>query len=181
MLKFLLFQTIYTWMDPRINVRHIGHCWRRSQQLWHTAKCPHGISTTERAVDMQTAQTLSWATANCFCYHFPFWCIYSAIRVAFTSRCNFIVSCVAQPSLLIESRYLVLKLCIICYRAVRRGLDRTPAPRPCLCLLFFLLCFLASIARQPRSKSCPFCCSRLAKHNEKRSSSPHCVDSLPLL
>ena len=79
--------------------------------------------------------------------------------------------CVAQPSRLIESRYLVFKLRIICYRAVRRGLDRTPAPRQSTLPFFFI--FLSVLiagpaASLPRSKSARLCCLLLA-NNEKRS------------
>ena len=58
-----------------------------------------------------------------------------AIRAAFTSRCDFVISCVAQPSHLIES---LLSVETSHYRAVRRGLSRTPAPLPCSLALFFV-------------------------------------------
>ena len=64
--NFYYFQTIYIWMGHRLKKQHIGHCCMRLQQLWHTARCPHGIIRTKLAVDMQTTQRLSWATANCW-------------------------------------------------------------------------------------------------------------------
>ena len=48
-----------------------------------------------------------------------------------------------------------------------------------VCCCFFLLHFLASIIRQPRSKSCLFCCSLIAERN--RSHRSHRVDSPPRL
>ena len=67
------------------------------------------------------------------CYRIPS----LRIRWAFAPHLRRVVTvslCVAQQSLLIESRYLVSKLCVICYRAVRRGLGFTPGPRPCSCV-----------------------------------------------
>ena len=65
------------------------------------------------------------------CYRVSFRWIRWAIRAAFTSRWDSISLCVAQPLHLIKPRYLVLKLRIIFHRAMRRGLDRTYASRPC--------------------------------------------------
>ena len=82
-----------------------------------------------------------------------------AISVAFT--CDLII--------MRRSISALIKLCIICYRAVRRGLDRTPGPRPCSCVdsSFFFLS-----ARQPRSLARnSVCCSRLA--NSTRSANLH--------
>ena len=87
--------------------------------------------------------------------------------------------CVAQPSLLIECHYLASKLRIIVCRAVRRGLNRTPAPLQCSLALFLIL-FLS--ARQPRSLArYPLCCSRLANTTRSVVVRSHFIDSPPRL
>ena len=94
-----------------------------------------------------------------------------------------LISC-ASLSLrhLIESRYLVLKLCIIRYRAVRRGLDRTPASRPCLLALIFIAVLIASPAAAfPRSKSARLCYSRLANTTRSAVRRLNRIDSPPRL
>ena len=80
-----------------------------------------------------------------------------AIRVAFTSRFDIII--------MRRSISALIKLCIICYCAVRRGLDRTPGPRPCS---FVDSSFFFLSARQPCSLARnPLCCSRLANTIKK--------------
>ena len=63
--------------------------------------------------------------------------------------------CVAQPSLLIECHYLASKLRTIVCRAVRRGLNWTPAPLQCLLALFLIL-FLLAGSLASSLKSCSF-------------------------
>ena len=79
------------------------------------------------------------------CYCVPFLHV-RCVRAAFTSRCDSVSLCVAQPSHLIESRYLVIKLHIIAPCVA--GL--IAPPRRCRvrwrCSLFFCLS-----ARQPLS------------------------------
>ena len=88
------------------------------------------------------------------CYRVSFLYVRRAIRASFTSRCDSIISCVAQPSHLIESLLSVKTS----HNLLSRRASRTRS-HPRAAAVFIGFCFLAShsfasIARQLRSKSC---------------------------
>ena len=77
-----------------------------------------------------------------------------AIRVAFTSRCDSIITR--------RSTSALIKLCVIFHRAVRRGFDRSPAP------CSFVTSFTRVDSPAASFEILLLCCSWLAKHNKKR-------------
>ena len=77
--------------------------------------------------------------------------------------------CVAQPSPLNR----ISSLSDMC-RAVRSGLNRTPAPLPCSLALLFIFLSVGPAASLPRSKSARLCYSRLANTTRSGPSLESC-------